>query len=61
MASLERYMVGEQAERLPTVRQQLRGAQSEQEAADQAQASLQKRHEWAAASVRPSLLTSTGA
>ena len=48
MASLERHVFGRKAERVPTVRQQLRAEQSEQEAAAQAQAALQKRRERAA-------------
>ena len=45
MASLERHVFGKKAERLPTVREQLRGERSEQEAAAQTQAALQKRRE----------------
>lgn len=48
MASLERHVFGRKAERLPTVRQQLRGELSEQEACAQAEAALQKRRERAA-------------
>jgi len=55
MASLERHVFGRKAERLPTVRQQLRGEQSEQEVAAQAQAALQKRRERAALKLEQAL------